>query len=195
MCSQRELPMAVLEQLEHRRFTSAEILRMVQSGILGEDERIELLDGELIVMSPQNPQHAALAAKLQRLVAAVAPPDTHLRLHSPIAAGSHSLPEPDLALVRGQAEDYLDHHPSGTDTLLVIEIAATSQAADRLKARVYGEAGVPTYLLLDLTRRHLEAHTRPQASGGYAESRIAGPEESVSVPELAQELAVAELLP
>lgn len=187
--------MAVLEQLEHRRFTSAEVLRMVESGILGADERLELLEGELIVMSPQNPQHAALAAKLQRLVSAAAPPDTHLRLHSPIAAGARSLPEPDLALVHGRAEDYLDRHPGGEDTLLVIEIAATSQAADRLKARVYGEAGIPTYLLLDLTKLHLEVHTRPQATGGYMESRIAGPDGTVSVQGLTQELAVADLLP
>jgi hypothetical protein len=187
--------MAVLEQLEHLRFTSEEILRMVESGILGEDERLELLEGELIIMSQQNPQHAALAAKLQRLVSAVAPPDTHLRLHSPLAAAPHSLPEPGVALVRGLAEDYLDRHPAGGDTLLVIEIAATSQAADRLMARVYGEAGVPTYLLLDLTRHHLEIHTRPQATGRYAESGIAGPGETVSVPGLVGELAVADLLP
>jgi hypothetical protein len=114
--------MAVLEQLEHRRFTSAEILRMVESGILGEDERLELLEGELNVKSPQNPQHAALAAKLQRLVGGAAPPNSHLRLHSPIAA-------------------------------------------------------------------------RPQATGGYTESRVAGPGETVSVPGLVQELAVADLLP
>lgn len=187
--------MAVLEQLEHRRFTSEEVLRMVESGILGEDERLELLEGELIVMSPQNPQHAALAAKLQRLIAAVAPPDTHLRLHSPIAAGPHSLPEPDLALVRGQAEDYLDRHPSGKDTLLVVEIAATSPAPDRLKARVYGKSGVPAYLLLDLRRRQVEGHTGPQPAGGYSESRIALPGESISVPGLLDELAVEDLLP
>jgi len=132
--------MAVLEQLEHRRFTSEEILRMVEGGILDEDEHLELLEGELIVVSPQNPQHAALAAKLQQLVAVVAPPDTHLRLHSPIAAGPESLPEPDLALVRGRAEDFLDHHPRGEDVLLVVEIAVTSQAADRLKVRIYGKA-------------------------------------------------------
>ena len=186
--------MAVLEQLEHRRFTSDEVLRMVEEGILDEDERLELLDGELVVMSPQNPRHAALAAKLQRLVAAVAPRGTHLRLHSPIAAGRESLPEPDLALVRGRAEDYLDRHPAGGDLLLVVEIAVTSQAADRLKARIYGQAGVPVYWLLDLPDRHLEVHSGPQATGGYSESRFAGAGESVSVPGADAELSVAELL-
>lgn len=187
--------MAVLEQLEHRRFTSEEILRMVEGGILDENERLELLEGELIVVSPQNPQHAALAAKLQQLVAAVAPPNTHLRLHSPIAAVPDSLPEPDLALVRGRAEDYLDHHPRGEDVLLVVEIAATSQAADRVKVRIYGKAGVPIYWLLDLPSRRLEVHTGPLPAGGYAESRIAGGADSVSIPGTDAELAVATLLP
>jgi hypothetical protein len=187
--------MAVLEQLEHRRFTSEEILRMVESGILDQDERLELLEGELIVVSPQNPQHAALAAKLQQLVAAVAPPNTHLRLHSPIAAGPESLPEPDLALVRGRAEDYLDHHPRGGDVLLVVEIAVTSQAADRLKVRIYGKAGVPVYWLIDLPREQLEVHSKPQPGGGYRQSRIAESGESVAVPGTDEELAVAELLP
>lgn len=187
--------MAVLEQLEHRRFTSEEVLRMVEIGILDEDERLELLEGELIVVSPQDPRHAALAAKLQQLVAAVAPPDTHVRLHSPIAAGPDSLPEPDLALVRGRAEDYLDHHPSSEDALLVGEIAVTSQAADRLKVRIYGEAAVPVYWLLDLPSRRLEVHTGPLPAGGYAESRIAGAADSVSLPGTDAEVAVATLLP
>jgi Uma2 family endonuclease len=187
--------MAVLEQLEHRRFTSEEILRMVEGGILDEDEHLELLEGELIVVSPQNPQHAALAAKLQQLVAAVAPPNTHLRLHSPIAAGPDSLPEPDLALVRGRAEDYLDRHPAGGDVLLVVEIAVTSQAADRLKVRIYGKAGVPIYWLLDLPSRRLEVHTGPLPAGGYAESRIAGAPDSVSIPGTDAEVAVSTLLP
>jgi Uma2 family endonuclease len=168
---------------------------MVEEGILDEDERLELLDGELVVMSPQNPRHAALAAKLQRLVAAVAPPDTHLRLHSPVAAGPDSLPEPDLALVRGQAEDYLDRHPEGGDILLVVEIAATRQAAGRLKVRIYGRAGVPVYWLLDLSREQLEVHTKPQPGGGYRESRIAEAGESVAVQGTGAELAVADLLP
>ena len=167
---------------------------MVESGIFDEDERLELLEGELIVVSPHNPQHAALAAELQQLVAAVAPPNTHLRLHSPIAAGPDSLTEPDLALVRGRAEDYLDHHPRGEDVLLVVEIAVSSQAADRLKVRIYGKAGVPVYWLLDLPSRRLEIHAEPLPAGGYAESRIAAAGASVPVPGTDGEVAVTTLL-
>jgi Uma2 family endonuclease len=152
--------------LPRRRFTVDEVQRMVH-GILHEDERLELLEGDLVVGSPQGPAEAAYLNELHARIAAAYQGVGHVRNQSPLDLRPHNLPEPDLAVVRGSARDYRERHPGGRDTLLVIEIAQTSQDLDRRKAAIYAAAGVPTYWLIDLPQSRLEAHSEPTDLGGY----------------------------
>jgi len=112
-----------------RRLTADEAIRMVDAGILGEDEPVELLDGVLVEMSPQGPEHAdAIAMFSDRLRAAYAG-RAQIREEKPLAIGAYSLPEPDFAVVGGRAGVYAHRHPTGADTALVIEMAWSFQIA------------------------------------------------------------------
>jgi len=170
---------------------------MVEDGILHEDEALELLDGELVIVSPQGPAHAAHLAELQQRLAdayrgaAVA---THLRSQLPIEARPTDLPEPDLAVVRGNPRDYLDRHPVGRDALLVVEIARTSHDLDRRKASIYSRAGVPVYWLVDLVQHRLELHTQPADEAEYGRHEVLGAGEEVELPGLDLRWRVAELV-
>lgn len=126
-----------------RRFTGEEVLRMVEAGVLGEDEPLELLDGELVAVSPQGPIHAALLARLVERLSAAAGAAAHVRPQLPLAAGPESLPEPDVCLVRGSSDAYLHRHPAGSDVLLAVEIVVTAMAEARRKVPIYARAGVP----------------------------------------------------
>lgn len=182
-------------QTERRHFTADEVERMVEAGILGEDEPLELLEGELIVVTPQNPLHAALTERIRRLVERAHGRGAHARTHSPLAAGPGSLPEPDVGLFRGEVEDYLNRHPTGRDALLVVEIATTSRIVDRAKARVYAQAGVPVYWLVDVPGRRVEVRTEPRETGEYAVTQVLEPPQQVEVPGRGTRIAVASLLP
>lgn len=142
-----------------RPITVAQLDRMVEEGIIGEDDRVELLDGVLVEMSPQSPDHAAVLAELLALAAPVASAQ-RLRLSSqaPLEVG-HELcrPEPDLALA---PRPEVGCHPSGA--LLVVEVAIASRSTDLgRKAAVYAEAGVPDYWVVDVVARELVVHREP----------------------------------
>jgi len=167
---------------------------MAEQGILGEDEPVELLDGELLIVSPQGPRHAATVVALARRLTDLYRVDAHVRPQVPLTASPDSLPEPDLAVVRGQPLDYQDRHPVGIETLLVVEIARTSQAVDRRKARIYAAAGVPVYWLVDLTERRIEVFSQPSPEGTFKQRRTFSPGEEVDLPGLDLRLTVSEIV-
>jgi Uma2 family endonuclease len=187
--------MAVLEKTQTRRFTVDEVLRMVRGGVLAEDEPLELLEGELVVASPQGPEHSSVAEVIRRALEGAWGPGVHTRCHSPIAADRHNLPEPDVAVVRGAAQDYFGRYPEGGDVLQVVEVSRTSQAADRAKAAIYARAGVPIYWLVDLIARRVEVRSEPLPDGRYARLATHQEDDRIEVPGTDGTLAVRDLLP
>ena len=181
------------EENERRHFTVDEVLKMVEAGILDDDEHVELLDGELVVMSPQGPAHSALTVELSRRLDRAFGDGFHVRDHSPLHAGEYQLPEPNVIVTRGLPREYMRRHPAGDDVVLVVEIAETSQHRDRRKARIYA-AGVPVYWLVDLAARRIEERTMPDG-GEYRTLRVLSEADAVDVPELGVSWPVAELLP
>ncbi|MBC8068299.1 MAG: Uma2 family endonuclease [Deltaproteobacteria bacterium] len=153
------------------RLTVDDVERMVESGILAEDARVELVEGELVAVSPQGPEHSGGKGVLAQLLRR-AHPDAYLREQDPLRCGDHSLPEPDLAVVRGRPQDYMRRHPRGDEAILVVEISRTSQRLDRRKASVYAGAGVPEYWWIDQVARRVTVHREPSA-GGYAQVHVA----------------------
>lgn len=146
-----------------RRFTRREYDRLVDLGVF-EDERIELLRGMLVTMSPQGGPHATISSWLmQRLVLALGM-DFDVRGHCPYAATDDSEPEPDISVSRRIAG--LLEHP--TQPLLVIEVSDSSISKDRkIKAPIYAEAGAPEYWLVNISGDELsvEVHTQPTPKG------------------------------
>jgi Uma2 family endonuclease len=153
-------------------------------------ERLELLQGVLLAMSPQHAPHAATVACLTKLLVRRLSDRYELRFQLPLAIADDSEPEPDAAIVA--PGDYRRAHP--TTALLVIEIADSSLARDRRKATLYAAAGIPECWIVDLGARVVELYSAPSTSG-YTVQRTAAADEvlrSVAVPEL--ELAIPDLM-
>jgi Uma2 family endonuclease len=142
--------------------------RMVEAGILTEDDRVELLNGQLSEVSPQSPEHAAIVCWLTtRLIRAIDPEVARVRPQLPVSLPPLSMPEPDIAIV--PAASYVRAHPAGA--LLVIEVAFSSRRLDLgTKAEIYAATAVPEYWVVDLSARTIHVHTSP-SSAGYGSVR------------------------
>jgi Uma2 family endonuclease len=158
---------------------------MVDAGVLGEDEPLELLGGELLVVSPQGPAHSEAATALRDLLLAAyrdASPAVMVREDKPLATGAADLPEPDLAVVRGARGAFSQRHPRGDEAVLVVEIARTSLALDRDKAAVYAAGGVAAYWIVDMQTRSIEVYADPQREGRYASRHVLAEDQPAAVP-------------
>lgn len=143
------------------RFSVAAYHKLIEIGMLTEDDNLELLDGYLVHKMSRNPPHDAAIQKILKRLFRVLPPDWDLRIQSAVTL-SHSEPEPDLALVRGDETRYLAHHPGPTDIGLVIEVADSSLDGDRLdKGRIYAEDEIAYYWIVNLVDRQVEVYTLP----------------------------------
>lgn len=174
-----------------RPLKRTEYERLVELGVFV-DERVELLAGVLLAVSPQGARHAQTIQRLTHRLVIALDRRAEVRVQLPLAVSDESEPEPDLAVVA--PGDYSAGHPSAA--LLVIEVAETSQHRDRtLKGQVYAAAGVPEYWLCDLAAGAIEVHREPAADGyRRLETRRTG--ESVApgaFPDLV--LSVDDLLP
>jgi Uma2 family endonuclease len=165
-----------------RRFTVDEVLKMVEVGILREDEPLELIGGELIVVPPQGPEHSVTITSLRDRLVAVYRGEAHVREEKPLRVAEDSLPEPDLAVVRGEVRAFAGAHPRGTDAILIIEAAVSSHRADHDKASVYARSGAPVYWLIDVPARRLEVHTDPRPDGRYRMVQLLSVEDDVALP-------------
>jgi Uma2 family endonuclease len=144
---------------EPTRMTVAHYLGLVEAGVLGESDRVELLEGVVVAMAPQNPPHAAGVARADGAMRKAIGERAHVRPQLSLVL-ARSVPEPDIAVVPGTADDYQASHPS--TALLVIEIADSSLAQDRLsKAAIYAAAGVPEYWIVNLVDEVVEVMRDP----------------------------------
>jgi Uma2 family endonuclease len=139
-----------------RPLRRAEYEKMIELGMF-DDERVELLDGILVAMSPQGSAHAEVLHRLSQRLSSTIGARGRVRLQSPLACGENDLPEPDIAVV--PPADYLRAHPDRAS--LVVEIAETSLRKDRLKARTYAAAGVRECWIFNLVDVVVEAFSAP----------------------------------
>lgn len=167
-------------RLLKRRFTVDEYHRMARAGILSEDDRVELVEGEIVEMAPIGSRHAACVGRLTALFSA-AQTAAIVWVQNSIRLGRRSEPQPDLTLLRPRADFYASGHPGPQDVLLVVEVAETSADADReVKVPLYARAGVLEAWLVDLDRGVVEVHRRPSPER-YLEMRRVGRGQSLSV--------------
>ena len=148
-----------------RRWTLTDYHRLTRSGVLTEDDRIELLEGWIVEKMAHNPPHDGTLYLLQSLLLRRLPDDWLVRVQSSVTLPGRrgSEPEPDIAIVRGPAEDYLRRHPGPADIALVVEVSDTTLAQDRgLKARVYARAAIPVYWIVNIPDRRVELYAEPR---------------------------------
>jgi len=175
-------------------WSRSEYERVVESGGFAPDSRVELLDGEIVDMSPQKSAHATAVGLVEAALRGCFVEACHVRAQKPFALDDRSEPEPDVAVVRGLLRDYADAHPSSA--LLIVEVADSSLAFDRgNKATAYARNGIAEYWVLNLREQVLEVHRMPE-SMGYRERQVL--ERRDKIAPLAAEtcgIAVADLLP
>jgi Uma2 family endonuclease len=184
-----------------RRWTRVEYERMVECGIFRSGERIELLDGLLVVREPQSAPHFAAIRRGTVALQRAFGPGWDVRPAGPVALDDDSEPEPDLAVVPGAFTDYERAHPART--VLVVEVALTSLAFDReYKSSLYARAGIQDYWIVNLVDRVVEVRRGPAASEltpygwAYAQLVVLGPADTVTaLAAPSSSIAVADLLP
>lgn len=168
------------DALARRRFTIDEYHRMGDAGILGCEERLELVDGALVVREPIGSHHAGTVTRLNRLWTSRLSDRALVSVQNPIVLPSHdSELQPDIAILALRADCFAASHPVPADVFLLIEVADTSLRLDRrVKLPLYARAGIREAWLCDLTTDRIEVHRRPSADG-YASWRVALPGESL----------------
>lgn len=166
-------------QLESRPpLTLEEFDALAEAEGWDEDTRVELLDGEIVWMSPINDPHAACVKRLNRLFNRRYAEDQMLvSVQDPIRIERYDEPQPDVALLRPRADFYAAATPIPADILLLIEVSDTTLRTDLgRKARIYASGGVPEYWVVDLNNRALYVHSIP-AGGNYVDRQVLGPTE------------------
>ncbi len=160
-------------EYQHRPITADEYQRMGELGILAADERVELLDGELIVMPPMGLPHAASVSRLTRLFLMRLGESADVRPQLPVRLSRISEPQPDFALVMLRADFYAAGHPASADTYALIECADSSLRYDRGKKLVaYARAAIREYWIVNLSDESIEIYRDP-SDLGYATSLVA----------------------
>ena len=163
--------------LRRYRFTTEAYSRMGEVGILDEDDRVELLDGEIFEMSPFGTRHSAVLSRLITWFVPAVAGRAIVRPQDPLVLSDFSAPQPDIAVVRWVENFHEDEHPRPDDVLLVVEIADSSLAMDLgRKAWLYSAAGVPEYWVVDLAHERLIVHTGPGPDGYDAIRSLSGPD-------------------
>ncbi len=155
------------------RFTVDDYYRMAHADILTEDDRVELLDGQIFVKEPPGPEHAGHLALLTTLFVRLLGDRAIVRPQDPVHIDRLNDPQPDLAIVKPREDAYMGAHPRARDVLLIVEIAWTSSPGDRrIKAPLYARAGIREFWLVDIKKRKLEVYREPGERGYRKVSRL-----------------------
>ena len=170
-----------------KRFTIDEYHRLGELEFFTEDDRVELIRGEIIDMAAKGTPHTTCCSNLLGELPILIAGRATLRCQDPIILSTNSEPEPDLAIVKKRADNYLSSHPTGSDILLLIEISDSTLKYDReVKLPLYAEAGIPDYWIFNLIRNHLEAYSQPYQDSngtfGYSVQHIVLPNKSIALP-------------
>lgn len=176
------------------RFTVEDFERMGRAGVFDEDARVELLDGQIVEMTPIGIPHAGTVKALLRLFSRLVGDRAILSVQDPAVLGDFSEPQPDVMLLRPREDSYRKAHPEARDVLLLVEVADTTARLDRaVKAPIYARAGIQEYWIVDLQGRRVEVYREPSGDTYRpVEEHREGRVSPAAFPEI--ELEVAEIL-
>jgi Uma2 family endonuclease len=181
-------------QLDRRLFTVTDYQQMIETGILQESDRCELLHGEIVKMAAIGRKHAAKVDRINRLFNRILRETIIVRIQNPIELGDLSQPEPDIALLRWQDDFYESGHPQAQDVYLLIEVADTTLETDRaIKLPIYAQTGIIEVWIVNLQDAQVEVYRSP-VGNAYSVTQVfrsgqmltiaALPEVSIAVDEI-----------
>jgi Uma2 family endonuclease len=166
-----------------RSLTSADYYQMMESGIIREGEKVELILGQIFTMAAKGTRHTLSTRKLFKQLLALIGDRADVQSQDPITLPNNSEPEPDIVIARLRLDDYANSHPSPADIILVIEVADSSIKFDRdTKAPLYAAAGISEYWIVNLIDNHLEIYRQPEGSI-YTSIQIVTPPRSINLPQ------------
>jgi Uma2 family endonuclease len=156
--------------VDKRRFTADEYQRTGEAGIFSPEDRVELIDGEILTMSPIGSPHAGAVNRANRTLVIGTQGRALVAVQNPVRLNAFSEPEPDLVLLRPRDDFYRSSHPQPQDVLLIIEISESTLRYDRdFKGPLYARNGIVEYWLVDLTSETVTCHSRPE-NGVYRDA-------------------------
>jgi Uma2 family endonuclease len=174
--------MAIEVETTRRLFTREEYRRMAEVGILGEDERVELIRGEIVRMSPPGRRHRAFVDNLNALLVVRLQGRAIVSVQNPVALTDDTEPQPDLQLLSRGPVPYKERDAWAQDALLVVEVADSSLRYDRTtKLRIYAEAAIADYWVVDCTAEAIEVYRRPEGGRYRDVSRVAGADATITL--------------
>jgi Uma2 family endonuclease len=182
-------------QVPKRLFTVDEFHRMGEARVFGEDDRVELIDGEVMKMTPIGPRHASCVRRLIAILSPLVGDAAIVDVQNPLPLNARAEPQPDVVLLKPRVDFYRQAHPGPSDVLLVIEVADTSAEYDRiLKAPQYARAGIAELWVVNLAEALVEVYRQP-TGGEYGEHLAVGPGSSLRLPGLgSRQVAVDDVL-
>jgi Uma2 family endonuclease len=182
--------------LKRWRLTVDDYHRMAKAGILHEDDRVELIEGELIEMAAIGSYHFTTVNNLNREFSAQVAENYIVSIQNPVRLSRHSEPQPDVVLLRPRADKYAEGLPGPEDVLLIVEVSDSTAAADRrVKLPLYAAAGIPEAWLVNIPRRSIEVHREPRG-GRYQQVTVFRKGERIALlllPDVS--VAVEDILP
>jgi Uma2 family endonuclease len=180
------------------RMTVDEYERLANADVL-DDRRVELIGGFLVRKMTTKPPHVWAVDSAREIWERLIPDGWDLREEKPVRIPDFDEPEPDLAVVSGNRDDYCDRHPGPGEVGLLVEVADSSLAWDRgAKLAAYARAGIPVYWIINLVDRQVEVYNDPRPGGYYADCQIYRPGDEVPAVIAGLEagrIAVADILP
>ncbi len=190
------LPLYLMPPFPVRRFSVDEYHRMIDAGILTENDPVELLEGWITPKMPRNPPHAATITQADKKISKSLPDGWHTRVQMAITTAD-SQPEPDLVVALGEPSAYFSRHPEARDIALLVEVSNSALVHDRsVKGRIYAREAIPVYWIINLVDRVVEVYTDPTgptASPGYRQRQDYTVNDTIPLP-LGGQVLGAELL-
>ncbi|HMV51515.1 MAG TPA: Uma2 family endonuclease [Blastocatellia bacterium] len=184
------------EPATKRQFTVEEYRRMIAAGVFDEDERVELIEGEVLQMAAKSLRHVAGVRRVTKVLGKSLGKAVFISAQDPIQLGDISEPEPDVVVAKPSSTDYEDHHPTPEEIFLIVEVAETSLNVDRKrKLPLYAQAGIQQFCILNLRDEEVEDYRDP-ASEGYRNKQTYKASQSfnlVAFPKI--KINVADLIP
>ena len=178
--------MAVQVQTERYRFSVDEYDKIVELGILSDDARVELIEGEIVDMAPIGLRHALCVDNLTRLFSRLVSDEAIVRVQNPVRLNEYSQVQPDVTLLRLRDYSKDRQHPGPEDILLAVEVSDTTLIKDRrLKLPLYARAGTPEVWIVNIPQERIEVHSQPEGDG-YKTVRRLRRGQSVAIPGFAE---------
>ncbi len=180
-----------------KRFSIEEYHQLIELNFIKEGDRIELIEGELIEMVAKGFKHCACTDALNIELIRLLGDRAIIRSQNPITLANLSEPEPDLAIVNGKAQDFFTRHPTAADVLLIIEVSDSTLSYDQMtKLKMYANAGINHYWIVNLQVNQLETYSEPYTHRGiYGTSQIYLPDRSVTIPTFEVTLDLDSIFP